>query len=148
MRFETKNLVDESDSAAVQFALVAQGRRLGVARAEAEAIKRMVAELEMSRTDVVDALKVALERLHGDELQKVSINRLREHPVDSGRYIASYVFRDFRDVSMGFVWYDVSQGVTGPDNVPALVRNKLRYDVHAQLVKGNAAAEEILKVLL
>lgn len=59
---------------------------------------------------------------------------------DVGRHLS-------REVIAGVVWYDVSVGTTGPETLPALVRNKLRYAVHEQLVKGNAAAEELLKAV-
>jgi hypothetical protein len=128
-------------------ALYVEGARSATARADADVLNQMRVELGRERADVMAELRAALERLHANALEKVVLGALKEERPGSRRFLASYVYRDHRDVTEGVVWYDVGTGVTGPESVPALVHNKLRYAVHEQLVKGNAAAEQLLKAL-
>lgn len=138
---------DESTGGDVVLALYVEGARTAVARAEADVLEQMQVELGRTPVNVAAELRVALERLHANELEKVEIGDLKEKPPGSRRFVAAYTYRDRREVTEGVIWYDVGAGTTGPETVPALVRNKLRYAVHEQLVKGNAAAEELLKAV-
>jgi hypothetical protein len=117
------------------------------ARADENIVAQMGHQFDLSRKKIRDELEAALWKLHKNELDKVSIDRVHEEVPGSRQYIATFILRDLHELRAGVVWYDLATGDTGPDDVPALVRNKLRYAVHAQLVKGNDAAEALLKVL-
>ena len=137
---------DESTGEDLVLSLFIEGTHWARARADGDSIEQLRQELGRSREDIEKDLRSALERLHANELEKVTLNDLRENPPGSLRFVASYVFRDHREVSEGAVKYDVNTGVTEPSHVSALVRNKLRYTVHERLVKGNPNAEALLNV--
>lgn len=137
---------NESSGEDLVLSLFVDGARVATARADAEALDQLSTQLGRTRADVEVDLRSALEALHANELEKVTLDNLREHPPDGLSFVASYIYRDYREVTEGVVTYDVNKSVTGPEGVPALVRNKLRYAVHQRLVKGNRNAEELLKV--
>ena len=138
---------DESSGDSIELRLYIEGLSWATARAGVDEVSLMQAQLGRRRQDIAQDLRGALERLHANQLEKVAIASLKEDPVGSRRFVASYLYRDHRELTGGIVWYNVATGVTGPEFVPALVRNKLRYAVHQDLVKGNAAAEELLKAV-
>ncbi|MGH7438192.1 MAG: hypothetical protein ACRENE_21110 [Polyangiaceae bacterium] len=138
---------DESHDGDLVLALMVEGQRTATATASADVLEQMEHQLGTTPAEVGQDLRGALERLHANALDKVEISRLREEPGGSRRFIASFVYRDFRDVVEGVVWYSMPDGRTGPDAVPALVRNKLRYEVHTRLVGESKAASDLLKAM-
>jgi hypothetical protein len=144
---DTYEITNESSGDDLRFVLRVQGQPVETARARSEVVTQMHAQLGVTREDLVLELQRSLERLHRKELDKVTIERLRERTPGSLYFVASYIFRDFRDVIEGVIWYDLPNGMTGPDDVPALVRNKLRYEVHAKLTAGNESAEALRRAL-
>ena len=147
MSLATGAIQDESRDGEFVLVHVVEGQRVATARASGATLEQMAAQLGAQRADVERELRSALERLHATELEKVTISRMREEPAGSGKFVASYVFHDFRDVSEAMVWYSVPDGTTGPDDVPVLVRNMLRYEVHSRLVGESQAAQDFLKVV-
>jgi len=147
MPLATGAIQDESRDGDLVLVHLVEGQRVATARASGATLEQMAAQLGAQRADVERELRSALERLHANELERVTISRMREEPAGSGKFVASFVFRDFRDVSEAMVWYSVPDGTTGPDDVPVLVRNKLRYEVHSRLVGENQAAQDFLKVV-
>ena len=140
-------IVDESSGRDLRFVLMVEGEAAAAAGASAHVVSQMEASLGVTREDVVSDLKGALESFHSNELDKVTIGRLQERTPGSRYFVASYVFRDFRNITEGVIWYDLPNGTTGPSDVPSLVRNKLRYDAHRRLTDGNASAEALQKAL-
>jgi hypothetical protein len=138
---------DESRDGDLSLALVVEGQRTATARASADVLAQLGSQLGVTRAEVERDLRSALERLHANELEKVTVSRLREAPAESRRFVASFLHRDFRDVIEGVVWYTIPDGRTGPDDAPPLVRNKLRYEVHTRLVGENKAAGDLLKAV-
>lgn len=147
MSRDVYEIIDESSGGELRLVLRVEGQTAATAGASSNVVTQMHAELGVTREDLILELKRSLESLHRNELDKVTIERLQERPPGSRSFVASYVFRDFRDVTPGVIWYDLPNGTTGPDNVPALVRNKLRYEVHAKLTAGNASAEALRRAL-
>lgn len=137
---------DESAGSDIVLSLFIENARWATARASGDVVEQMQQQFGRTRDDVAGDLRTALTDLAANELEKVTLRDLAETPPGGLRFAALYVHRDHREVTEGVVWYDVGSGTTGPDAVPALVRNKLRYAVHERLVKGNANAEELLKV--
>ncbi len=138
---------DVSHDGDLVLTLVVEGQRTATARTSADVLAQMQAQLGVDRAEVEADLRAALERLHGNELEKVTIGRLREDAARGRCFVASFVYRDFRDVLEGVVWYSMADGRTGPEDVPVLVRNKLRYEVHTKLVGENQAASDLLKAV-
>jgi hypothetical protein len=147
MRQIAYEIVDESSGDDLRMVLRVEGEASATADAPADVVAEMRDQLGLAREDILLELTSALKRLHENELDKIAIERLREKTPGSRHFIASYVFRDFRNVTEGIVWYDLPNGTTGPDDVPALVRNKLRYVVHAKLAEGNASADALQRAL-
>jgi hypothetical protein len=136
---------DESAGGDIVLSLFVENERFGTARASADVLDQMQQQLKCKREDVEADLRKALADLANKELAKVTLGAVEEVPPRL-RFVARYVYRDHRDISEGLVWYDVAAGETGPEEVPSLVRNRLRYAVHEQLAAGNANAERLLKV--
>lgn len=144
---EGYTIVDESTGDDLCLVLQVEGQRSATARASFDVVTQMRDQFGVSREEIHRELRDALESMHRNELEKVTIDRIREEPSDSRRFVASYIFRDFRSVSEGIVWYDLPNGTTGPEDVPALIRNKLRYEVHAKLTAGDPGAEALQRAL-
>jgi len=107
----------------------------------------MEATLGLGRAEVGKSLTAALLQLHQGELAKVQIDSLTEAPPGSRRFAARFIFRDYRVVTEGLVWYDVVRSETGPSDASALVRNKLRFEVHAHLVGEDKTVDDLRKAL-
>jgi len=135
-------IVDKSSEDTLRMVLRVEGQEIANAVATAEVINESK-KLGISREVFIETLKNALISLHKNELNKVTINNLKEEPPGSRYYTASYIFRDFRDITIGTVWYNLPNGKTGPESVPALARNRLRYEVHELLTKDNEGAEAL-----
>jgi hypothetical protein len=139
---------DESSDAGIRLVCYVDNKPWASASASADVISEMHAVLKLSRDQILNKLKAALDSLWRDELEKVIIDpaSLHNDPPSTPRFVAPYIYRDYRDVVEGLVWYDVGKGETGPSSVPALVRNKMRFVVHERLVAGNEAAEKLLEI--
>lgn len=147
MTRESHTIVDESTADDLRLVLQVEGEPLATAGAASDVVVQMQAQLGLSREEILSELRGALESLRRNELEKIIIDRIREEPAGSRRYVASYVFRDFRNITEGIVWYDLPNGTTGPEDVPVLVRNKLRYEVHTKLTAGDPGAEALQRAL-
>ena len=58
--------------------------------------------------------------------------------------MSRYVYRDFDTIYTGVVWYDVPTGTTGPESLAAVVRNKMRTEVHRHLSEATPNARGIV----
>lgn len=147
MSQDAYKIVDESNGDELRLVLLIEGKAAATAAATSDVVVQMQGLFGVAREAVLAELGAALERIYRNELDKVTIQRLRERAEGSRYFVASYIFRDFKNISEGIIWYDLPNGTTGPDNVPALVRNKLRYEVHSLLTSGNAGAEALQRAL-
>ncbi len=147
MSRDVYEIVDESKGDDLRLVLWVKGEAAATAGAPSDVVTQMQAQLGMTREEILADLGRALESLHRNELDKVTVQRLQERTSGSRYFVASYIFRDFKDITEGIIWYDLPNGTTGPNDVPALVRNKLRYEVHGRLTAGNASAEALQKAL-
>jgi hypothetical protein len=68
-------------------------------------------------------------------------------PVTRLKFVSRYTYRDFDDISVGVVWYDVRTSTTGPDDLPAVVRNKMRFEVHSKLTDQSPNARGMVDLL-
>jgi len=124
-----------------------EGELVATARASADVLDQMKAQWGTTSESVAGELRTALERYHADALEKVTIDAFHEAPERSRRFVATFTFKDFRNVAKGIAWYDMRTGETGPADVPALVRNKLRYVVHDLLTADDPTAKELRRIL-
>lgn len=130
------------DSEALRLELWVENRRIATASAVVEVLDAMQRHLGLAREQVAQELRASLEALLKNQLDKVTISDLREE--GSLRYVARYTYRDFETVATGLVWYDVQTSETGPSEIPAVVRNKLRHEVHRRLTGEGTHARAIV----
>lgn len=128
----------QTDEGGLGFALSVEDEPVAKAWASAEVIRQMSEQWGTTREAIAAELKAALEQFHAGTIQRITLGALREDPEHPRRFSASYLFKDFRDISMGIAWYDLETSETGPPAAPALMRNKLRYAVHDKLFKSEA----------
>lgn len=127
--------------------LRAEGQRIATARARADVLADMLAMLGLGR----DAVRTVLEESLVDQLkhQLAKVDVATPEPVAVGglRFVSRYVYRDFDDISTGVVWYDVPSSTTGPEDLPAVVRNKMRFEVHRKLTEKSPNAHGLVELL-
>jgi hypothetical protein len=127
--------------------LRAEGQRIATARARADVLADMLAMLGLGR----DAVRTVLEESLVDQLKhrlaKVDVATPEPVAVGGLRFVSRYVYRDFDDISTGVVWYDVPSSTTGPEDLPAVVRNKMRFEVHRKLTEKSPNAHGLVELL-
>jgi bifunctional DNA-binding transcriptional regulator/antitoxin component of YhaV-PrlF toxin-antitoxin module len=139
---------DVSDAdGGVHLELYTAGKRVATARAQADVLAQMTASLGMSRDDVRGVLERALVDELKHQLAKVEVAAPRPVSPDGLRFISPYVYREGDAISSGVVWYDVPSSSTGPDDLPAVVRNKMRFEVHRKLTENSPNALGIVELL-
>jgi hypothetical protein len=138
--------IDDPDGGLI-LELHAEGQRIATARARTDVLADMGTLLGMSRSEVRDELEAALVRLMSHTLAKVEVSPPQEAHPGGLRFVSRYVYRDFDEVSAGVVWYDVPTGTTGPDELPAVIRNKMRLEVHSQLTARSPIARSLVDLL-
>lgn len=127
--------------------LHAEGQRIAIAEARAD----LCADNEPlgwkaadARAQLEEALVDYLESQHA----KVDLAPPVRSTADGGRFVSRYLYRDAHDISVGLVWYDVSSSATGPDHLPTIVRNKMRFEVHRKLTEKRPSALRVLLQIL
>jgi hypothetical protein len=107
----------------------------------------MERQLGMRRDAVRDILAAALTDHLKHQLAKVEVTPPQAAPPGTLRFVSRYTYRDFDDISVGVVWYDVQTSTTGPDDLPAVVRNKMRFEVHSKLTAQSPNARGMVDLL-
>jgi hypothetical protein len=107
----------------------------------------MEQHLGMGREGVRTILESALVEHLKHQLAKVEVTPPQADPPGSLRFVSRYTYRDFDDISVGVVWYDVRTSTTGPDDLPAVVRNKMRFEVHSKLTDQSPNARGMVDLL-
>lgn len=115
----------------MQYGLFIDNERRATAGIDGEALSELVRLVDTTREEIAEDLKKALRDLFRNELDKVQIKKLTRNR--GLNFVAEYIYRALDEVQVGLVEYNVASGVTGPDSVPTIVRNKMRSKVHAQL---------------
>ncbi len=124
--------------------LVVEERAIASASASGDALHDMHVSLGKERHDVRDELEDVLKRLLKNELGKVSIDELTEDPDRPLMFRATYTYRDGDHVSRGLVWYNVETSQTGPEDLSAVIRNRMRHNVHKHLTSPNSDARALV----
>ncbi len=138
--------IREQDPAggALRLELVVEGEVVATAGASADVLHSMDRVLGLDRQSVVSELRNALEDLLKDRLDKVTVSDPREDLTRPLRFHARYTYRDHTNVETGLVWYEVKTSATGPEGLSAIVRNKMRLEVHRKLTSDGGAARALL----
>ena len=128
----------------VVLTLVVEGSSVARATADATVISDMGTVLGIGREDVVTELRKALLGVLKTQGQFVEVSNLKEDPASKLRFSGRFIYRLGDDVSTGIVWYNVNDSTTGPESVPAVVRNKMRHEVHRQLTDPGSTARALV----
>jgi hypothetical protein len=124
-----------------------EGQRVATARARADVLGDMQRVLGMSRSDVRADLEAALVTQASHHLAKVEVSPPRADPPGGLRFVSQYKYHGSDGVSTGIVWYDVPTSTTGPDELPAVVLNQMRFEVHSKLTSQNSNARGLVDLL-
>jgi hypothetical protein len=145
IHYEIRDVPDPHGALVLE--LHAEGRRLAGARAGAEVLADMERQLGTTRDEVRASLESALVDHLKHQLAKVELTPPIADPPGALRFVSRYIYRDFDDISAGLVWYDVRSSTTGPDDLPAVVRNKMRFEVHSALTGQSPNARGMVDLL-
>lgn len=124
--------------------LVVEGASAARARASADVLADMNTVLRMSRDDVAQQLRRALLETLRSQGQLVDVADIVEDARQPLRFTGRFTHRLRDDVATGLVWYDVKTSMAGPENLPAVVRNKMRFEVHRKLTGDGSAARALV----
>ncbi|WP_441292333.1 hypothetical protein ACSRUE_19785 [Sorangium sp. KYC3313] len=145
LQYEIREIPDPQGGLSLE--LHAEGRRVASARARAEVLGDMQRQLGVARDDVRAVLETALVSQLKHQLAKVELTPPRPDPPGGLRFVSQFTYRDFDDIAVGVVWYDVPTSTTGPEDLPSVVRNKMRFEVHSILTDQSPNAKGIVDLL-
>ena len=131
-------------SGGIRLVLRVEGADIATASAEGDIIHDMGVLLGLQRDTIVEDLRAALLDVLRTQGQSVHVDSIVEDPTSPLRFNGRYTHRLRNDLQTGIVWYDVSASLTGPDTVPAVVRNKMRFEVHRQLTGADGSARALV----
>ena len=137
----------DAEDGGLRFELRVGGRPIAIARAAADDIDAMHAALGMHRDEVAASLRGALDDHLRHRLGAVTVDVPRAEPPGSLRFVSRFVLREGDSISTGLVWYDVERSETGPEALPAVVRNRMRYEVHRALTDEGSHARALVELL-
>ncbi|MEX1366146.1 MAG: hypothetical protein AB1Z98_23680 [Nannocystaceae bacterium] len=140
--YEIRNVADPSDG--IRLELFVEGERVATATATGDVLDGIRSLLGVSAESVEDDLRASLVALLKGQLEKVALTEPLEDPAQPLRFRSKYTYRDFGEIRTDVVWYDVQASETGPEGVPAVVRNKMRHEVHRLLTGAGSRAREIV----
>ena len=124
--------------------LLAEGLRLGRASASADILADMGVMLGLDRTAVAAELRSALVEYLKHQLGTVTVSEPVEDPARKLRFRSRFTLRSGGEIQTGVVWYDVTDSMTGPESLAAVVRNKMRHEVHRKLTDPGTAARALV----
>ncbi len=145
--FQLREVVDAEG---ITVELLVEGERLFSGRVRHVDLAEMFRMLRLTREDVVAQLGRELVARFEQERARINLSP----PVlastaggegDGDRLVSRYVTDGGAGVEAGIAWYDISSRSVGPDHVPALVRSRMRDDVHRKLTQTRPS---VLRVLL
>ena len=126
----------------VALELVVEGSVLARAKASSVMLDDLRTELGYERDAVITELAKSLMDVLKTQKQFVEIADMKEHP--PLRFTARFTHRLKDEISTGTVWYDVPSSTTGPDGLPPVVRNEMRFEVLRRLTSDGTAARALV----
>lgn len=142
LHYEIREIPDPDGG--LVFDLIVEGIRTARARASHAVLDDIRAVVGLERDDVAKELHDALRSVLTNQLEKVTVSEPTEDPNQPLKFRSRYTYKDLDEVSTGMVWYDVSAGITGPDELPAIIRNKLRHEVLRKLTRDGTEARALV----
>ena len=128
----------------VALELVVEGSIVAHATVSAALFDAMRTELGLTREAVIGDLRKSLLAALKTQGQFVEITDVKEDPRQQLRFSGRFTHRLWDKVSTGVVWYEVDTSATGPEDLPAVVRNKMRLAVHRELTDAGTAARALV----
>jgi len=128
----------------VRLELSVEGSVVAHATANASVLDDMHSLLGSTRMSVIEHLRDALRDLMRSQWQLVEVDQIIEDPNQRLKFYGRFTHRLRDELSTGLVWYDVRSSMTGPEDVPAVVRNKMRAEVHRKLTEDGSAARALV----
>jgi hypothetical protein len=139
---EIREVADPAGGIALE--LWAEGSRLARAAASKQILEQMRACLGLEPAQVAAELQAALVAYLRNQLATVEVSEPIEDPKKKLRFASKFTLRSGDLIEPGVVWYDVTESTTGPDSLPAIVKNKMRHEVHRKLTDPGSVARELL----
>lgn len=123
------------------------GRRIIAAAAGPEVLNQMTQQMGMDRESIVAKLQTALTDFISNHLETVTISPPIESPEGSLYFTSFYTLylRSNDEIQSGIVWYDLPKSMTGPEDLPAIVKNKIRSEVHKSLTAPDSPARKLVE---
>jgi hypothetical protein len=115
---------------------------LARATASPDMMSALHTELGLHRGTVIAERSKSLMGVLKTQRQFVEIADIKEHP--PLRFTARFTHRLKDQFSTGTVWYDVPSSTIGPDELPPVVRNEMRFEVLRRLTSDGAAARALV----
>jgi len=141
--YEIREQVDPEGG--LRLALLVEGKQIATAGAGLNALDAMAQLYGLDREAVAADLRERLRELLKHQLDQVSVKDVTEEVDRPLRFHARYTCREAANhVDTGTVWYDVNTSDTGPDELPAIIRNKMRLEVHRKLTSQGSAARALV----
>jgi len=122
-----------------------RGERLAVANASEEHLKGLV-RLGFEREHVRVLLSSARRGWTPNELPALSIRIVKVPTEPPTRVMACWLYRHEETITAGWAWVDVTTGVSGPEDVPMSIRERLSVEAVVAPVEG--ASNELVRALL
>lgn len=142
--YEIRNVANPAGGFRLE--LFVEGERIATAAATGEILDDIRSHIGLSAESVEEDLRATLVALLKGQLEKATLTGPLEDPDHPLRFRSKYTYRDFDEIRSGVVWYDVQTSEAGPEGVPAIVRNKLRHEVHRLLTGDDSRAREIVEL--
>lgn len=140
--YEIREVPDADDGIVLE--LHAQGVRLARATASRDIIADIDAMLGVKKAAVEAELRTALVEYLKNQLATVEVAEPVEDSEKSLLFRARFTQTVGDEIRSGVVWYDVTESKTGPESLPAVVRNKMRHAVHRQLTTPGSSARALV----
>jgi hypothetical protein len=142
IQYEIREIPDPQGGLVLE--LRVEGERLATARASADVLAQMAADFGTARDGMHTFLEETLVRSLKQQLGKVEVSKPKAIPAGGLRFVSRYVYRDLDTIHTGVVWYDVPLSTTRPEVLAAVVRNKMRSEVHRLLTEASPNARSIV----
>lgn len=140
--FELREVV-EAEGITVE--LVVEGERLFLGHVRHVDLAEMSRMLRLAREEVVAQLgRELVTRFEQARARVVLSPPVPAGDGDGDRLVSRYVTDAGASVEAGIAWYDTASRSVGPAHVPALVRSRMRDDVHRKLTETRPSALRVL----
>lgn len=134
-----------ADDGGLELELWVEESRVARARASVAQLHDIEQFLGKTRDEIRNDLEQRLQDVLKTQGQFVDLSEPVESPESSLRFISRFVWRLYDELSTGLVWYDIGESVTGPESLPAVVRNKMRHEVLRKLTEPGGTARALIE---